>query len=642
MVDSIPSDRVPQPKFIVQQQDGIYLALNELDTPTDFLIFIDRVFTSGLRFSDLDYVVLQRHIYDLTADELGKQVQALKVAGKSGLVKLASSIIEFPADRQRHYRAPKVAGGDEYAEYIFEPVFIEHEAEEEGAEPELERIQLDMDEFVAAMWLKNVRFGIETNVVRPLLRVDGTERVTIARKREPTPGQDATVVELLNTLRRSNAPKLLADGRVDLHQFENRFPQVEKGTRLMQKIPRVMGKSGWNVAGNELEPEAPLDLDLDRLSGLGTKVHRTGEGEFLIAEAGGFLKIDTATQSISITDKIINTEGVSVRTTGNLALTGDEYEEHGVVQERANIEGRNMTFMADVHGNITSQGGRVVLKKNLVAGSVKSPNGEIAIQGKASQATIEAVDGDINLKYAENCLIIGARVTIEQAIFCDVVARDLTIGIVEGCALAAQKVQLGTCGVRRDVETAISMLVPDMSTFSAQIDSMQRQQEEASTSSKQKREEADAIKSQAEVKTYLLLNGKIASKELVMTAEQSANFQKLVTRVTPTLKRLKTLTDEMRASSANSDAIIKKIQDARREAARVSAGIACNIDAIAGDTVVRTLTQPPAQAGLEQLAPRELRSRLREASLDSKILFSGASGKFSWHLVRPDEVPEAE
>jgi hypothetical protein len=88
--------------------------------------------------------------------------------------------------------------------------------------------------------------------------------------------------------------------------------------------------------------------------------------------------------------------------------------------------------------------------------------------------------------------------------------------------------------------------------------------------------------------------------------------------------------------------MIKKIQDAKREAARVSADVYCRIDEIAGDTVVRTLTRPPAQAGLDLLQPRELRARLRESGADSKVLFNGCSGEFAWRMVEPEETGDPQ
>lgn len=195
-----------------------------------------------------------------------------------------------------------------------------------------ERVELDFDEFVAAMWNIHVRFGIDAAVVRGALAGETSESLVVARRLFPVEGRDASVEEL-TSLHRDDMPKILPDGRIDLHQFENRFPQVAKNTRLIRKIPCVLGKPGWDIAGNPLLPKAPFDIDIARRAGTGTRVDCTQEGEFIVTEAGGFLYINPANYAFSVTDKIINYQGVNLRTTGNLILSGDEYEEHGEVQE---------------------------------------------------------------------------------------------------------------------------------------------------------------------------------------------------------------------------------------------------------------------------------------------------------------------
>src|SRR5205085_6326290 len=102
--------------------------------------------------------------------------------------------------------------------------------------------------------------------------------------REPVPGQDARVIEVSDDLHRSDAPRLLANGKLDLNTFQNRFPQIEQGVRLLRKAPRVAGKPGFELSGAILEPRVPLDLELQSHCGPGTTVEITPEGEFLVAQ----------------------------------------------------------------------------------------------------------------------------------------------------------------------------------------------------------------------------------------------------------------------------------------------------------------------------------------------------------------------
>lgn len=48
-------------------------------------------------------------------------------------------------------------------------------------------------------------------------------------------------------MRQDKTPKIHPDGRVDLSQFANFFPQVNAEDKLLEKIPRVLGKPGMNV-----------------------------------------------------------------------------------------------------------------------------------------------------------------------------------------------------------------------------------------------------------------------------------------------------------------------------------------------------------------------------------------------------------
>ena len=93
--------------------------------------------------------------------------------------------------------------------------------------------------------------------------------------------------------------------------------------RLLQKIPLTLGTPGFEMAGSALPAKPGKDVDLGEYAGPGTRVERTRDGEFLVSERAGFLAVEAKTSRISIEDKIVSRDGVSVRTTGNLQLTGD-------------------------------------------------------------------------------------------------------------------------------------------------------------------------------------------------------------------------------------------------------------------------------------------------------------------------------
>jgi hypothetical protein len=645
-------DQIPLPKFIMRLADGYHVSLLALTSPALLVSFLDRVFGSHMRFANLDYTCLHKLLYNFDPAELAKMAQYLQKNNKPPLLKLARDMVPFPTDRQVLYHGVKLVDDGHTAMYMFEPSFIERVVEEQVAKPPgpngevtferirntvTERTKLDLDEFIAAMWIKFVRFGLDPETISKSLASDQTELAVVARTQMPTLGIDASIAELTASLHRDDAPKLLANGRVDLRQFQNHFPQVKKETKLIRKVPRVPGKPGWNIAGQELVSEIPRDVDMELLAGYGTRIERSAEGEFIVANMSGFLHYDVNTNSLSIADKIINLEGVSTRTTGNLSLSGDEYEEHGEVQERAQIEGKHMTFMADVFGKIASHGGKVLLKKNLAAGSIRNPGGEITVEGNCSRATLEAPGGEVTLHYAESCLIIGRKVTIGRAIYCDILADEVVIEVSEGSAIGAQRIKVDASTKRRDVETTVSVLIPDLTAFGKQLDELNARQVDAAKAVSDKLQEIETLTSQKDVKSYSMLVGRVRAKEIKMSPDQALNWDKLEARVAPILRRLRDHSEELQSLRIANEAIVKRIQDVTIERQKMSADIGCSIAQISGETLVRTLKIQPDEEPLAKLPARDLRARLRESDIRNNILFSGKTGDFGWKYASPGQ-----
>jgi hypothetical protein len=643
------------PRFILRQPDGLYVVPAALDSPTAFFSFVDRIFKSGLRFSGLDYACLHKILYETGHADI-KAAQDLQRANKLSMQFLAIEIIPFPEDRRQCYKKVVVVDAGDAAQYLFEPLQVESQIDEpvygepdqNGQSPVIdhksvtltESVVLDRDEFVAAMWLQEVRFGLDMSVVEKYLAAQTPQRAIIARMRPPTDGEPARIEELVDNLHRNNAPKQISGGKVDLHRFENRFPQFEKDTRLVRKIPRVPGKSGRSLGGEELAAEIPQDVNMDFLAGLGTRVERTAQGEFVATNVRGFLRIDAHSGAFSISEKIVNLEGVSLRTTGNLTLSSDEYEEHGEVEEHTQIDGKNMMFMANVFGNIVSRGGRVEFKQNLTSGSVKNPGGIVIVEGHAAGALFEASGGEVTLSYAENCIIVGKKVTVEQAVHCTILTEELTVGTSEGSAMAAQRIQVDASTFRRTDGTMISMLIPDSTAFEKQLDDLKSEQAKIADAANALQDEITTITSQQDVKTYSMVGAKLRAKEITMTKEQAENWQRLTMRVAPQLRKLKNLYDEVGVTTVRHDAIAKKIDDAMLQYKNMSSNIHCHITEVLGETTVQMLRIHPEQPSLFTLPSRELAVRLRESDSLNQILFNSDRGSLEWSFGSDDDADD--
>lgn len=629
------------PGFVRRTERGLEVDLAVLEPGDDFRKLVERVFGGGLLFRGLDYANFHKLLYD--ADALEQMRRQFEQAGKKPELFLAADIAPFAEARRPLYRGFKLDEDGASAEYFFEPLIIDVATEESesgeamvgGRQREIaQATQLDFDEFIAAAWDKGLRFGLDAAAIKANIQKNRPERVTIARMLPPTPGTDASVVEKTDALHRSDAPKKLPDGRIDLRSFSNRFPQVKAGTRLMMKVRRVLGKAGRDVAGQVLEPELPEDFDITTLAGPGTRIDSSKEGDFIVAAMDGFLNLDTDTHQLSVTEKIINKEGVSLRTTGDVSFKCDEYEEHGEVQEQREVKGRHMTFMNNVFGNILSDGGRIVIKSNLSGGSARSPGGSISVEGNASRATIEAKGGEIELNYVDSSVIIGRSVRIKHAVACDIYADELHIELAEGCAIAARQVQIDMSRARRGVETLVNILVPNAVLYEQQLTELNQAKSDAATLIKNKSLEVQTLASQPALKTFLNVQQKLKTGEISLTPEQKADFQRLQAKVMQPLQQLQIARQQMLAGRNQLEELDRQIGQLHQAHQAMVSSIGCRLAAVDGETLVRTVSLQTDEPSIGDLPAAQLRARLREAGIGEK-LFANDIGSLDWQFTNP-------
>jgi hypothetical protein len=643
-----PADRqrkeILLPAYLLRQQGGIFVDLSLFPVGGVLVEFIDRLFGAGARFLGLDYRVFSGLLYDYDA--------ILAAYGKGAKVKLAEDVVDFPPRRKALYKAVKMDAESKRAEYLFEPVMIEVVKEEpvygepgaDGVAPivgsarksVLSPTDLDPDEFIADMWQKGVRFGIDVDAVAAVISRRETARMEFARQLDATEGTDAEIEEASDALRQDNSPKKLANGKADLHRFQNRFPQIANGACLLKKIKCVPGKPGFKVSGKMIEPPVPADLDLYALAGDGTRVESQGANEFIVASRDGFLSLDVATNHIAVTEKIENKGGISMKTTGDLSLAGDDFIEHGEVQEGRVVEGKNMTFCSDVYGDIVSHAGIILLEGNLSSGSAKSIGGEITSNGRALNSVIEAWSGRVTLKYAESCLILGESVAVERAVNCEILAKNVQIGIAEGCGIAGKIIQIESSSSCRDKETIVSMLVPGLTQIDAQIHLVIKEIAECKQTVEAKEQELVLIKEDEEVARYLALAKSIQQGSVKLSDAQQGNWQKMTAKFARTTRMMDKLNAEKQEQ-------LKRIPDFEQRLAQLikvrekcGEGIHSEIAEVVGDTRVRTMIAEKGIAGFQKSNANELRIKLREQGFPLEQVFLGSEGNLDWNYELPE------
>lgn len=628
----------PLPGFVVRDDDGLWVDLSQLGGSAEFRAWVEQAFIRGICFRELDYPAFVRLAFDCEAGRTDDEVRACAAAGRQPRVRFAAGMTHILPVRIPLYRGLKISGAR--AEYLFEPVSIDctvprtaagGSADGQEFETVTQKTRLDFDEFIAQAWLKGLRCGIDESAVREAIDSERTGRAVIAHAVPPGAGRDAGVEELSAGMHRDDAPGLLPDGRVDLARFRNRFPQIRAGEKLLRKLPLVLGKPGRELDGRAVAPALPKDIDFAALAGTGTRVESAPDGEFMVATIDGFLDIDEASSKVSVADKIVNRAGVSLRTTGDLVLMGDDYEEHGEIQEGRVVQGLNVTTFADVFGKIVSRGGAVVLKKNLTGGAIVNPGGQVAVEGRVSGATILALDGEVTLQHAENSLIVGRRVVVrERAVGCDILADELEIALAEASVLAGRRIAVAQVRPHGPAETVVSVLLPPEDAQGGLIKAARAQLDELQAADEQVRQIMDTLRARPGVANYLTVAARVHRQEIALNAEQQAAFHKLRENVTPVLKAMAQLSEQGKARAAHREKLLAAIAgvEAARQAAAGSTH--CRIGDVAGDLIVHARHLAVDAKAPQSLAPGELRALLRATPGGSRPLFAGSSGSFEW------------
>jgi hypothetical protein len=529
---------------------------------------------------------------------------------------------------------------------MFEPVSLEVSYEEpvygepgeDGVAPiveyvsktRLEPASLDFDEFVAGMWLKGVKFGIDEKPVRRVIASGETVRMEVAHYLEPTEGRDAEIMEVSNHLHRDDAPKILANGRTDLRMFKNRFPQMSKGERLIKKVPRELGKQGRYVTGEAIEPRMPDDMDMSTLTALGVSVEQGSDGEYIVAILDGFLVLDEHSNKMSVVEKIENQGGISARTTGDLDLDVNEFIEHGEVQEGREVKGKNMTFMADVYGSVVSESGNIRIDGNLTGGRAETLGGNITTGARVSRAVVVARAGEVTAKFCESSTIMGKVVHVEHAVNCELIADELHADVIEGCMVAARNIRIVSADERRGKETLVTALIPDFSGFDQYVATQKKDIVEAQVSIEDRTREISQLKSAPELARYLVLDEKIKSGEIFLTDEQARNWQKLVMKQAKAVNQMAQLEQEIAELRLTIGEAEQEISASLTEREAMGEGIACVIEKIAGQTIVQTMKSRNGMMMFGGLQGVDIRSLLLKVDSNKARVFSGDAGAIDW------------
>lgn len=636
------------PGFLVEEADGLFLQLDALPGSGALQRAVDALFTMGVYIRELDYPLLMQALYELEPAQRDAAIADCAARGLPPRWRLGTETARFAPERIALYRGLRLSGGS--AHYLFEPLTQEvtgvrdlYETGEDGLPQLVGREEytesvpaaLDFDEFVAQMWVKGVRYGLDEAVVRAAIEGPKYGQLEIARARIPEAGQDASVEEVHHGLHRSDRPRRLDDGRVDLTVFSNRFPRVAEGSVLVRKNPLRLGIPGRSVQGQPLVPGVPRDLELASLAGEGVAWRRDPDGEVLVAGLDGFLNIDTATSKLSVSDRIVHREGVSLRTTGNLDLGKESYEEHGDVLEQRVVEARNIAARANVYGKLlASGGGEIAISGNLIGGQAINQAGGVTVAGRVSAAQVLAVAGEVSLKTAEGSLIVGRVVRVEEAVGCEILADEVEIGLARGCRIAARHVRLEASGSHRGNGCVVMLRRPELGAIDAELLRIAEGRQALGKELAEAGRRLSELGENADLQRYLKLLAQLKRGEVVVSAQQQEALQALNRRWAPALRgmaELRQVSQQRAAAIAEAEARAAVLLETRRVR---SEGIGCRVTMSDPELGLRVVSEGEDFA-LGGLQAAQARAYLRNWVSQGEVLPNPGAGEFAWDYPPP-------
>ncbi|MDR1559546.1 MAG: FapA family protein [Clostridiales bacterium] len=242
-------------------------------------------------------------------------------------------------------------------------------------------LPLTEDDIREAIYNKDIRFGIKTDVIKQLSldRAIGVGYI-IAEGIKPVPGHGGGFSYHFDMGGGKPAPKVNENGSVNYHDL-GIFSLCEAGDLLVSIKRAEGGVSGSDIYGNVLFPGS-AESDLSSVQGDNTVI--SDDGERLLAASGGLIRVESG--KVTVSQSILISGDVN-SSTGDIIFSG-----------AVNVRGIVRTgFMVKADAGIRI-GGVVEAAKLETGGDIVLESG---VRGSGS-AVIKA-GGDIRANFLESC-----------------------------------------------------------------------------------------------------------------------------------------------------------------------------------------------------------------------------------------------
>jgi uncharacterized protein len=304
---------------------------------------------------------------------------------------------------------------------------------------ELANEPLTLERLLGLLADAGVNFGIMKDAIEGLIEnpIIG-EQVLIAKGTPPTPGKDAQLEFLFDTVAKRE-PKVDAQGRIDYKNLSY-LQSAQAGQVLVRKTPPEPGVPGKSVLGKDIVPKSGRDRAIVR----GANTHTAPDGLTLMASIDGTIIFKGGSVSVQPSQSI---PGSVDSSTGNITCQGSLKVIKNVCSEFKIVASGDLEVGGNIEDATLEIGGNVLVRGGFFG---------------SGKGTIVA-GGDVTIKYAENQKIrAGGSVYVGGEVMnCDIYAGEMVVvqgkmGRIAGGSVAAKhSVRAAKIGNEASVPTHI-------------------------------------------------------------------------------------------------------------------------------------------------------------------------------------------
>ncbi len=417
-------EEIISPGFLELSSEGAFVDLERISDSSLFLSFVTEVFSKGYYFSGLHYQNFSNILYNFDKFKL-----------KNKKVFLAKVIIALPVEKNHLYERFKIKGDTAFYEF----------GSDKDQEPGSNESGITFDEFVAAAWNKQIRFGLNTESITKKLSSRHTGMGEIAQSTAPVKGEDAKLIYLIKVEKDMSPVEDTKTGRVDLKRYTCTFPQILdlQKNRIICKVNATDGDPGFSLSGKQMPAKPGADLDLRALAGESTSIIMENEMEYLIADRVGYIIINPQNNKISVTAEAHNYSPIGPET-GSLEISAGHFIQHNDVLKGYYIKCNNINVEeGNVNGEIISEEGDIEIQGNVNNGSLIARNGMIRVKGIVTMNShLKSLQGDIILDVVENSTLVGKNISVTTAFNSNITGETIKIASLQSSKIVGLSVRI--------------------------------------------------------------------------------------------------------------------------------------------------------------------------------------------------------